>query len=97
MSYGVGRKYGSDPMLLWLRCRPAAVAPIQPPAWEPPYNTPVARVWKKKKNLLKQFSNCTKKGLKPKAFQPLDEITKEEEFELRPHNALFGTWPFFFF
>ena len=26
-----------DPMLLWLWCRPAAVAPAQPLAWEPPY------------------------------------------------------------
>ena len=24
-------------MLLWLRCRPAATAPIGPLAWEPPY------------------------------------------------------------
>ena len=27
----------SDPMLLWLWCRPAATAPIRPLAWEPPY------------------------------------------------------------
>ena len=26
-----------DSALLWLWCRPAAVAPIQPLAWEPPY------------------------------------------------------------
>ena len=26
-----------DPALLWLWCRPAAVAPIGPLAWEPPY------------------------------------------------------------
>ena len=25
-----------DPMLLWLRCRPAAAAPIRPLAWELP-------------------------------------------------------------
>ena len=25
-----------DPALLWLWCRPAAAAPIQPLAWEPP-------------------------------------------------------------
>ena len=25
-----------DPTLLWLWCRPAATAPIQPLAWEPP-------------------------------------------------------------
>ena len=29
-------------MLLWLCCRPAAVALIQPLAWEPPYATGVA-------------------------------------------------------
>ena len=28
---------GSDPMLLCLWCRPAATAPVQPLAWEPPY------------------------------------------------------------
>jgi len=27
---------GSDPTLLWLWRRPAATAPIRPPAWEPP-------------------------------------------------------------
>ena len=37
MSCGVGRRQASDPMLLWLRCRPAAVAPIRPLAWEPQY------------------------------------------------------------
>ena len=34
MSCGVGRRRGSDPELLWLWRRPAAVAPIQPLAWE---------------------------------------------------------------
>ena len=28
---------GSDPALLWLWCRPALTAPIQPLAWEPAY------------------------------------------------------------
>ena len=36
MSCGVGHRCGSDPMLLWLWCKPAATAPIQPLAWEPP-------------------------------------------------------------
>ena len=35
MGCGVVHRRGSDPMLLW--CRPAAVAPNRPPAWEPPY------------------------------------------------------------
>ena len=30
MSCGVGRRCGSDLALLWLWCRPAATAPIQP-------------------------------------------------------------------
>ena len=37
MSCGAGCRRGSDLALLWLRCRPAATAPIQPLAWEPPY------------------------------------------------------------
>ena len=34
---GVVRRRGLDPALLWLWCRLAATAPIQPLAWEPPY------------------------------------------------------------
>ena len=41
-SCGVGRSHGSDPELLWLWCRPAAVALIRPLAWEPPYAVGVA-------------------------------------------------------
>ena len=37
MSCGVGRRRGSDPVLLWLWYSPAAVALIQPLAWESPY------------------------------------------------------------
>ena len=37
MSYGVGRRHGSDLALLWLWCGPAATAPTGPLAWEPPY------------------------------------------------------------
>ena len=36
MSSGVGHRCGWDPVLLWLWCRPAAAAPIQPLAWELP-------------------------------------------------------------
>ena len=35
VSCGIGRRRGSDPMLLWRR--PVATAPIGPLAWEPPY------------------------------------------------------------
>ena len=37
MSCGIDHRCSSDPALLWLWCRPAAIAPIQPLAWEPPY------------------------------------------------------------
>ena len=37
MSCGVVCRFGSDPTLLWLWWRLAAIAPIRPLAWEPPY------------------------------------------------------------
>ena len=37
MSCGVGHRHGLGVALLWLWRRPAAVAPIRPLAWEPPY------------------------------------------------------------
>ena len=49
MSCGVGHRCGSDPMLLWLWCRPAAVAPIQPLAWELLHAEGVALKRQKKK------------------------------------------------
>ena len=55
MSCDVGQRHGSDPALLWL-CRPAAVAPIQPLAWEPPYGAGTAL---KRQN--KQVSNAPEK------------------------------------
>ena len=32
-----GHRHSLDPVLLWLWCGPAAIAPIRPLAWEPPY------------------------------------------------------------
>ena len=52
MSYGVGRRRGLDPTLLWLWCRSAATAQTRPLAWEPPYAGGAAlKMAKKKKNL----------------------------------------------
>ena len=50
MSCDVGCRLGSDLALLRLWCRPAAVAPIRPVAWEPPYASGVALKSKKKKS-----------------------------------------------
>ena len=49
MSCGVGCRCGSDPELLWLWRRPAAVAPIRPLAWEPPNASGAALKKDKKK------------------------------------------------
>ena len=49
MSCGAGRRWGSDPTLLWLWQRSAATAPIWPLAWEPPYAVSAAGEKKKKK------------------------------------------------
>ena len=49
MNCGVGDSRGSDPAFLWLWLRPAAVAQIQPPAWEPPYAMGMALKSKKTK------------------------------------------------
>ena len=61
MNCGVGRRCGSDSMLLWLWCRPTVVAPIQPPAWEPPYLASVALKKTKDKNKTKTKKKKRKK------------------------------------
>ena len=37
MNCGIGRRRSSNPKLLWLWCRPLAIAPIWSQAWKPPY------------------------------------------------------------
>ena len=60
MSCGVGRRCGSDPVLLWLWCSLAATAPIRPLAWEPPYSMGVTLDKKKKKDLSLKSSEYIK-------------------------------------
>ena len=50
MSCGVGCSCGSDLMLLWLLHRLAAIAPVRPVAWEPPYAASAALKKSKKEN-----------------------------------------------
>ena len=42
MNCGVGRRHNSNLELLWLWCRLAAIAPVGPLSWEPPYAAGVA-------------------------------------------------------
>ena len=51
MNCGVGCRFGSDPVLLWLWCRLAAVVLIWPLAWEPPHAMGAALKKEGKKNL----------------------------------------------
>ena len=46
--YGIGRRCGSDPKLLWLWYRQAAAALIRPLGWELPYAASAALKSKKK-------------------------------------------------
>ena len=48
---GIGPRCGSDPSLLWLRCRPAATALILPLAWKLPYAVGAALKRQKKKSI----------------------------------------------
>ena len=54
MSCGVGHRQGLDLVLMWMWHRLAAVAPIQPLAWEPPHAAGVALKRKKKTHKTKQ-------------------------------------------
>ena len=51
MSCSVGRRCGSDLVLLWLWCKPAAAAQIQPLAQELPYATGVPLKKRKRKKI----------------------------------------------
>ena len=55
VSCGVGHRRSSDLVLLWLWHRPAAVARIQPLAWDLPYATGAALKKKKKKEKKKNY------------------------------------------
>jgi len=67
-SCGVGCRCGSDPVLLWLWCRPAAAALIQPLAWELPYAMGVTLKKKKRK---KKKKTPTKQTSKHQLKRPL--------------------------
>ena len=69
VSCGVGQRHGSDPVLLWLWCRPMATALICPLAREPPYAADAAL--KKQKNKKKK-----KKKKKGQARIPGEEKKK---------------------
>ena len=81
--YVTDSAWGSDPALLWLGCRPAAVAPMRPLAWELPYAAGVALKSKRKK--AKSLAGSADCGIHPKSpGMPLD--TKTEVKPKEPPN-----------
>ena len=63
VSCGVGHRHGSDLALLWLWCRLAATAPIEPLAWAPPHASGAALKRQKKKK--KERSQRAVSSLQP--------------------------------
>ena len=59
MSCGVGCRCGSDPVLLWLWCRPVATVPIRPLAWEPSYAAGAALEKAKRQKKKNTFRNSS--------------------------------------
>ena len=79
MSRGVGHRHGLDLALLWLWCRPAAIALFRPLAWEPPYASGVAlKSWKKKK---KKSSSSTWEEQKSKLSRRKEKLKRQCEKE----------------
>ena len=104
MSCGVRCRCSSDPtlLLLWLWCRLAAIAPIQPLAWEPPYAVGVAlkRPKKKKRCKILYYLNLFLFLLR---FVHMWAENMSEQEMLIPTLVLIGQWncflhlSFFFF
>ena len=69
MSCGIGQRRSSDPMLLWLWCRPAATTPIRPLAWDPPYVSGAAPPKKNQKKTNKKESYLSPSYLFLKSYQ----------------------------
>ena len=71
------RLRGSDPVLLWLWCRPLATAPIGPLAWESPYAMDAALEKTKNQSISKNKSCLIRshyhdRSLADTTAQPLD-------------------------
>ena len=64
MSCGVFRRHSLGPALQWLWCRLAAVAPVLPLAWEPPYamGKALKRQQKKTQPKIGDVSQCLENG-----------------------------------
>ena len=76
----------SDLALLWLWCRQAAVAPIQPLAWEPPYATGMALKRKGGGNKKNQPST----GESPCTYSLLQDLSQALKGKMPSFSAVQG-------
>ena len=91
MSCGLRHRRSSDPALLWLWCRPAAVAPIRPLAWEPPYVSGAAPKSKKTQKTKNQKQTNKQKKTQPLAITQLSYFT-DIYFTLKYLSKILPTW-----
>ena len=79
MSCGVRHRHGSDPMLLWLWCRPAAAAWIHPLARSTPYAMGPALKSKKKNKKIKKLKIKKNSWGVPIMVQQEQNLTRNHE------------------
>ena len=103
MSCGVVCRHGSDPALLWLWYRPAAVAPIGPLAREPPYALGMALKSKTNKQSIKQKStygdpvNSLPSNLTPKPNSTPVLWPRRYSAHTQPNTHMYSTHTLFSF
>ena len=85
---GVGRRCGLDLVLLWLWGRLAAVAPIWPLGWEPPYAAGVALKRQKKKKKKEEYYWVRDKDSNWNQFHPV--LTNLENSGLKMYLCFLG-------
>ena len=86
MSCGVGLRHSSDPALLWLWHRPAAVALIGPLAWEPPYAAGTAPPKKKKERKEYNYQYIFKRSNMQIVGNPKEEVKINEIESIHIHS-----------
>ena len=99
MSCGVGNRHGSDPTLLWLWHSPAAVAPIQPLAWELSRAAGTALKSKNKyinKNKIKYFAHNSDDGMGKDKISTVTMMVTEAGYWGSLKFLLLYVWKFLF-
>ena len=91
MSCGAGCRCGSDPVLLWLWCGPAATALIRPLAWEPAYAAGAALEKAKRQKKKKKKKKKERKKEKKQMKIP-ESVAIESELLLRPRLKVLSVW-----